>query len=155
MTTDKRQRRRQFSKEKKAEILSEYFGQKTSMVDIAKKHGLHPVTIAQWKRQMSDKNPKMNHSQSELLAELEKQKEENRRLKKIVGDLSLDKEILNEAIEIFKTSPQKPKSKPDLTNNDERGAEFSPHSSCLPRQLSSLDHALHLFFWILLLFLLV
>ena len=92
---------------KKCEILSEYFEKKTSMIEIAKKYGIHPVTLAQWKRQMSDKNPKMNHSQADLLATVEQQQEEIRRLKKIVGDLAVEKEILNEAIEIFKKSPKK------------------------------------------------
>ena len=81
------------------------------MIEISKKHGIHPVTLAQWKRQMSDKDPKMNHSQADLIAQVEKQKSEIKRLKKIVGDLSLDKDILEEAIELFKKSPKKPKSK--------------------------------------------
>ena len=111
MRTPKTTKKRQFSKEQKCMILAEYFEKKRSMVDIAKENDIHPVTLAQWKRQMSDKNPNMNHSQSELIAEVEKQKEEIKRLKKIVGNLSLDKDILEEAIEIFKKSPKKPKSK--------------------------------------------
>ncbi len=108
-TTKSPKKRKHFSKEQKCAILAEYFDQKNSMISIATKHGIHPVTLAQWKRQMSDKNPKMNHSQSELISENEKQKEEIRRLKKIVGDLSLEKEILNEAVEIFKKNPKKEK----------------------------------------------
>lgn len=65
MKAAKRPKRRQFSSEQNCAILAEYFDQKRSMVDIAKKHGLHPVTLAQWKRQMSDKDPKMNHSKSD------------------------------------------------------------------------------------------
>ncbi len=110
MTTTKLpKKKKRFKKEEKCAILAEYFEQKRSMVNIAAKHGIHPVTLAQWKRQMSDKNPKMNHKQSELISENEKQKEEIRRLKKIVGDLSIEKEILNEAIEIYKKNPLKEK----------------------------------------------
>ncbi|MCK5072708.1 MAG: transposase [Bacteriovoracaceae bacterium] len=104
-------KRRQFSKEQKCAILAEYFERKSSMVSIAREHGIHAVTLANWKREMSDKDPKMNHSKADLIAEVEKQKEENKRLKKIVGDLSLDKEILQEAIEIFKKNPKNPKSR--------------------------------------------
>lgn len=111
MNTVKSPKRRHFSKEQKCAILSEYFDQKCSMTQIANKYGINPVTLAQWKRHMSDKNPKMNHSKAELIAESEKQKEEIRRLKKIVADLSVDKEILKEAVEIFKKNPKKEKSK--------------------------------------------
>jgi transposase-like protein len=111
MKTAKTSKRRQFSMEQKCMILTDYFEKKASMIEISKKHGIHPVTLAQWKRQMSDKDPKMNHSQADLIAQVEKQKSEIKRLKKIVGDLSLDKDILEEAIELFKKSPKKPKSK--------------------------------------------
>lgn len=109
MRTPKSPKRRNFRKEEKCAILSEYFEHKCSMIEVANKHGIHPVTLAQWKRQMSDKNPKMNHSQAVLIAENQKQLKEIERLKKMVGDLSVEKEILNEAIVIFKKNSKKKK----------------------------------------------
>lgn len=94
--------RRTFSKAQKALILDEFFHNKCSMIEIGAKYNVDPVTLARWKRNMSDKDPSMNYSQTKLLAELERQKEENRLLKKIVADLSIDKEILSDAVEILK-----------------------------------------------------
>ena len=48
------------------------------MIEIGAKYGVDPVTLARWKRSMSDKDPSMNYSQTKLLAEIERQKEENR-----------------------------------------------------------------------------
>jgi len=92
------------------------------MIEVANKHGIHPVTLAQWKRQMSDRDPKMKHIQAETIAktrrekeELEKrnqrQEDEIRHLKKLVADLALDKEILNEAVKVLKKSDTKKKRK--------------------------------------------
>jgi transposase-like protein len=81
------------------------------MIEVANRHGIHPVTLAKWKRQMSDKNPKMNHDQAELIAETKNRKDEIKRLKKIIADLSVDKEILNEAIAIYQEIEKKEKSK--------------------------------------------
>ncbi len=92
------------------------------MIEVANKHGLHPVTLAQWKRQMSDRDPKMKHVQAEVVArtikekaalqdELKEKEEEIRLLKKVVADLSLDKEILNEAVKVLKKSDKKKKRK--------------------------------------------
>lgn len=107
MSSAKTPKKRQYSKEQKSAILSEYFKKKASMIEIAQKYDIHPVTLAQWKRQMSDRNIKSNHSQSELVAEIERQKEEIERLKRAVANLVLDKEILQEAVELFKKSPTK------------------------------------------------
>lgn len=120
--TTKSPKRRCFSKEEKCVILSEYFDKKCSMIEVANKYGVHPVTLAQWKRQMSDRDPKMKHVQAEVVAktikekkeleeELDKKDEEIRLLKKVVADLSLDKEILNEAVKVLKKSDRKKKRK--------------------------------------------
>lgn len=103
--------RRSFSKEKKAMILDEFFRKKCSMIEIGAKYDLDPVTLARWKRSMSDKDPSMNYSQTKLIAELERQKEENKLLKKIVADLSIDKEILSISNDLFKKKAEEDKSK--------------------------------------------
>ena len=103
--------RRSFSKEKKAMILDEFFRNKCSMIEIGQKYYVDPVTLARWKRNMSDKDPGMNHSQVKLIAELEKEKEQNKLLRKLVADLSIDKEILNEALDIYKKKSEELTSK--------------------------------------------
>jgi len=52
--------RRSFSKAKKAMILDEFFRKKCSMIEIGEKYDVDPVTIARWKRSMSDKDPISN-----------------------------------------------------------------------------------------------
>lgn len=84
------------------------------MVKIANKYGIDPVTLARWKRDMSDKDPSMSHSKAKLIAELEKEKEMTKRLKKMVAELSIDKEVLSEAVKIYKKKieeDEKPKSR--------------------------------------------
>lgn len=103
--------RKSFPKSKKAIILDDYFHNKCSMIEIGAKYDVDPVTLARWKRSMSDKDPSMNYSQTKLLAEIERQKEENKLLKKIITNLSIDKEILSEAVEIFKKKTKDSKSK--------------------------------------------
>ena len=103
--------RRSFSKEKKAMILDEFFRNNCSMIEIGQKYDVDPVTLARWKRNMSDKDPGMNHSQVKLIAELEKEKEQNKLLRKLVADLSIDKEILNEALDIYKKKSEELTSK--------------------------------------------
>lgn len=94
--------RKTFSKAEKCSILDEYFRHKCSMVKIANKYGIDPVTLARWKRQMSDKDPSMSHSKAKLIAQQAKDQETIKLLKKMVAELSLDKEILSEAVEIYK-----------------------------------------------------
>ena len=106
-----RRKRRTFTKEQKMMILDDFFRNKCSMIEIGAKYDVDPVTIARWKRSMSDKDPSMNHSQVKLVAELEKEKEQNKILKKLVADLSIDKEILNDALEIYKKKYDESKSK--------------------------------------------
>lgn len=103
--------RRSFSKAKKTMILDEFFRKKCSMIEIGAKYDVDPVTLARWKRSMSDKDPGMNYSQVKLLAELERQKEENKLLKKIVADLSIDKEILSLSVDLFKKKEEEDKLK--------------------------------------------
>lgn len=60
--------------------------------EVAKKLGVAPATYYRWRRQYGD----MGASEAKRLRELEK---ENRRLKKLVADLALDKLIMKEIIE--------------------------------------------------------
>ena len=70
--------------------------------DLARKHKIHPVTLYQWKRQMGQDKPENQPDYQELLDELEKLKAENGNLKKAVGELAIDKQILQTANDIYK-----------------------------------------------------
>ena len=63
----------------------------TSVVEICRKLGIAEATFYRWKK-------KFGGLGVPELRELRQLREENRRLKGLVADLSLDKEILQEAI---------------------------------------------------------
>ncbi len=60
--------------------------------DLAREHGTSPATIYSWRAKFGG----MDVSEAKRLKQLE---DENRRLKKLVADLSLDKEALKSALE--------------------------------------------------------
>jgi putative transposase len=79
-----------FSEEKIIAILKRYeAGQKVA--DLAREHGISEATIYTWKAKYGG----MEVSEAQRLRQLE---EENRRLKHLVADLSLDKEVLKAVI---------------------------------------------------------
>ena len=61
------------------------------VVEVCRQHGISEQTYYRWKKQLGD------ISTSEL-KELRHLREENRKLKQLVADLSLDKTILREAL---------------------------------------------------------
>jgi putative transposase len=61
------------------------------VVEVCRQHGISEQTYYRWKKQLGDT------STSEL-KELRQLREENRKLKQLVADLSLDKTILREAL---------------------------------------------------------
>ena len=72
-------------------ILKQYeSGNKAS--DLCREHGISDATFYNWKKKYGG----MNSSQLKRLKEME---EENRRLKKMYADLSLDHELLKEVLE--------------------------------------------------------
>ena len=70
---------------------------------LARKHGIHPITIYQWKKKMDqDENELSMDRIKEVLLENERLKKENKNLKVKVADLSIDTEILKDALDIVK-----------------------------------------------------
>lgn len=70
---------------------------------LARKHGIHPITIYQWKKKMDqDENDLSIDKIKEILLENERLKKENKNLKIKVADLSIDTEILKDALDIVK-----------------------------------------------------
>jgi putative transposase len=66
-------------------------GGRTKVADLAREHGISEATIYTWKGKYGD----MEVSEAQRLKSLE---DENRRLKHLVADLSLDKEVLKAVI---------------------------------------------------------
>ena len=83
-------KRARFTEEQIIAVLKEHeAGAKTA--DLARKHGVSEATLYNWKAKFGG----MDVSEARRLRELE---EENRRLKHAVADLTLDKQILKEAL---------------------------------------------------------
>lgn len=97
--------RKRISKEQKFNILTEHIENGTPISELARLHGIHPITIYQWKRQMSDK-PKQDLNIEEILRELNEVKKKNNQLTKALGELSLDNQCLKD-INVFLKKKQK------------------------------------------------
>lgn len=95
--------RKRFSQEKREIILNEHFSQGISIAVLARKYGVHAITLYNWKRQM---NQKKTESQinleyvQKLIEENEKLKSENQSLKAKVGELAVKNDILKDGLEI-------------------------------------------------------
>lgn len=94
-------------------ILSEHMELGVSVSSLGRKYGIHPVTIYQWKRSHmeNEKLKQSGPSVEELLEQLEKAHKENRHLKKALAEVSVDKSILQDALEIFKKKELRGSSK--------------------------------------------
>ncbi len=68
MSNDTGKKRKYFTKEQKKKIPVELDLGVTRQADLARKHDLHPITIAGWKRTMKKDGPKKSEANiSELL----------------------------------------------------------------------------------------
>ena len=82
--------KKRFTEEQIIKILKEHEGGKRA-ADIVREHGISEQTFYRWKRKFGG----MDVSEAKRLRQLE---EENRRLKEMVADLSLDNKILKDVI---------------------------------------------------------
>jgi len=82
--------KKRFSEEQIIRILKEHEGGKRA-ADIIREHGISEQTFYRWKSKFGG----MDVSEAKRLKQLE---EENRRLKEMVADLSLDNKILKDVI---------------------------------------------------------
>ena len=96
-------RRQFFSLEKKQSIIKEHYSEGISIPVLARKYGVHAITLYNWKRQMKHKknekpiNPEFIQN---LIAENDRLKTENQTLKAKVGDLTIKNDILKDGLEI-------------------------------------------------------
>jgi len=82
--------KKRFTEEQIIRILKEHEGGKRA-ADIVREHGISEQTFYRWKSKFGG----MDVSEAKRLKQLE---EENRRLKEMVADLSLDNKILRDVI---------------------------------------------------------
>lgn len=100
------------TKSQKIQILNELDSGGMTISTLARKLGIHPVTIHKWKREMSQETKKEPIDVTEILLELEKLKQENNHLKKAVGNMAIDNEILKTIVEVLKKNQISEKLKP-------------------------------------------
>jgi transposase-like protein len=111
MQTIETTKRHYRTKTQKLQLLNELESGDMTISNLARKHGIHPVTIHKWKREMSKETKKDSIDVNELLQELEKLKEENGHLKKAVGNMAITNEILQTAVDVLKKNQRSEKLK--------------------------------------------
>lgn len=96
-------RRKVFTQEKKHLIIKEHYSQGISIPVLARKYGVHAITLYSWKRQMNHKkndSPITPEYIQKLIEENDKLRAENQNLKAKVGDLTIKNDILKDGLEI-------------------------------------------------------
>jgi putative transposase len=87
-------RRSKFSESQRLAILAEQDGGK-SIEEICRKHQVSPATLYKWKQALATQ-------QDETKSRLHELEQENKRLKKMFAELSIDHEILQEGYDLLK-----------------------------------------------------
>ena len=96
-------KRKHFTQEKKKSIVKEHYSQRISIPVLARKYGVHAITLYSWKRQMKhkkDESPINAEYIQKLIEENDKLKAENQNLKAKVGELAIKNDILKDGLEI-------------------------------------------------------
>ena len=96
-------KRKHFTQEKKRSIINEHYSQGISFPVLARKYGVHAITLYSWKRQMNhkkDESPINAEYIQKLIEENDKLKAENQNLKAKVGELAIKNDILKDGLEI-------------------------------------------------------
>ena len=94
--------RKQYSKEFKLDAISLVLEQGYSRAEAARSLDINPNMLGRWLREHEAPEGQAFLGNGKLTAEqteIRRLREENRRLKKLVADLSLDKQILKEVAE--------------------------------------------------------
>jgi transposase-like protein len=102
---DKISTNKRVSLAKRRAILGQHLELGIDVSQLARTYGIHPVTILNWKRKhMADENQKKETPQipAELFEQLETMRKENAHLKKALAEVSVEKSILSDALDLFK-----------------------------------------------------
>ena len=96
-------RRKYFTQEKKELIVNEHYSTGVSLPVLARKYGVHAMSLYNWKRQMKDKKDESAISPEfirKLIEENDRLNNENKNLKAKIGDLAIKNDILKDGMEI-------------------------------------------------------
>ena len=96
--------RRKLTDQEKNSILEDHFDKGVPVPVLARKHGVHPITLYNWKRKMSEQGNAIKIDTQALLKEIERLNKENKNLKAALGEGALDKKAPTISIEFWKTS---------------------------------------------------
>ncbi|MCY4524793.1 MAG: transposase [Halobacteriovoraceae bacterium] len=94
--------RKYFTRTQKMKILEELNNHGMTISDIARRHGIHPMTVYKWRRKMTVPKEHGNTNIEGIFTEIDRLKKENDYLKTAVGELTIDKQILQTANDILK-----------------------------------------------------
>lgn len=95
-------KRKHFTQEKKRLIVNEHNSLGIAIPVLARKYGVHAITLYGWKRSMNDKKEPSEidpEAIKRLLEENDRLKVENKNLMAKVGDLSIRNEILKDGLD--------------------------------------------------------
>ena len=95
-------KRRYFTKAQKISILNELNISGVSLSELSRKYQISSVVLYKWRKKMDREITASFPSPQCLVSELEKTKRENEHLKKALGDLVVERQILKTANEILK-----------------------------------------------------
>jgi len=93
--------RRRFTDQEKNSILEDHFDKGIPVPVLARKHGIHPITLYNWKRKMSEQG-NSQVDPKELLKEIEKLNIELKNVKAALGEAVLDKQALQDINKVLK-----------------------------------------------------
>lgn len=96
--------RKRWSPENKVRIVEESYGVQNSVSETARKYGISPAMVYQWRQWMKAGATEGVKNKAEIIskAEYKKLQEENRRLMKLLGKKDLTIDILETAISLGK-----------------------------------------------------
>ena len=95
-------KRRCWTKAQKISILNELDISGVSLSELARKYQISSVALYRWRRRMGTEIRGGFPDYSHVVSELEKTKQENEHLKKALGELTVEKQILQAANEVLK-----------------------------------------------------
>ena len=96
-------RRKVFTQQKRELIINEHYSTGISLPVLARKYGVHAITLYGWKRQMNQKKDTSEIDPNyirKLIEENDRLKNENKNLKAKVGELAITNDILKDGLEI-------------------------------------------------------
>ena len=95
-------KRRYFTRAQKVSILNELSISGVSLSELARKYQVSSVVLYRWRKKMGNEITASFPKYQCIVSELEKTKQENDHLKKALGELVVERQILKKANEILK-----------------------------------------------------